>query len=70
MDVSIFADSIQLTILTFTEVKMMGCPYYIFDNYDCEFLPVHFAEFEAAENHINQKLFGDYERYIIFEKLS
>lgn len=49
---------------------MMGCPYYIFDNYDCEFLPVHFAEFETAENHINQKLFGDYERYIIFEKLS
>ena len=48
----------------------MGCPYYIFDNYDCEFLPVHFAEFEATENHIKQKLSGDYERYIIFEKLS
>lgn len=48
----------------------MGFPYYIFDNYDEEFLAVHFAAFEAAENHIEQNLFGDYERYIIFEKLS
>lgn len=48
----------------------MRCPYYIFDNYDGEFLPVSFAEFEAAENHIEQELFENYERYIIFEKLS
>ena len=48
----------------------MECLYYIFDNYDCEFLPVHFAEFEAAENYIEQILFEDYDRYLIFEKLS
>lgn len=35
-----------------------------------ENMSVNFAEFEAAENHIERNLFGDYERYIIFEKLT
>lgn len=48
----------------------MDCPYYIYDNEEEKFLPVTFSMFEMAERHIEKELESNYERYIIFEKLT
>lgn len=46
------------------------CPYYIYDNEEEKFLPVTFSMFEMTERHIEKELESNYERYIIFEKLT
>ena len=48
----------------------MGCPFYIYDNEGEEFLSVCFADLEAAEQHIERNCHGNYERYVVFKKVS
>ena len=47
----------------------MEFPFYVYDNESEEFMPIHFADLEAAEQYIERDCRGDYERYVVFKRM-
>lgn len=59
-----------MSVANSSQEDNMGCPFYIYDNEGEEFLSVCFADLEAAEQHIERNCHGNYERYVVFKKVS